>query len=61
MRAGKRFITAEVAEEFVEEVRMQAMAERRPMSEIIREALRQYLQRERVGGKQDEQGKVVNE
>ena len=53
----RRFISTEVPEELVEELRMQEAAERRPRSEIIREALRQYLRREQGAREQ----KVVNE
>ena len=50
-------ISAEMPDELVEELRMQAEQERRSVSEIIREALRQYLRREQGAREQ----KVVNE
>ena len=54
---GKRCISVEVPEGLVEELRMQEVVERRNRSEIIREALRQYLRREQGAREQ----KVVNE
>ena len=57
MRAGKRMISAEMPEELVEDLRMQAERERRSVSEIIREAVRRYVRAYRT-----EQGQAaVNE